>query len=139
MAVILQEMIPAEISGVCFTTNPISGNKNEIMIEFCEGLGVPLVSSQIVPHMYIINKTDSTIVEYRCGTQKRVMRYGENSEILDVNAPLQVKSRELSKSQIEKIVEMAIILENIFETAQDFEWTLVGTELTVVQSRNITT
>ncbi len=139
MAVILQEMIPAEISGVCFTTNPISGNENEIMIEFCEGLGVPLVSSQIVPHMYIVNKNNSTISEYRCGTQKRVMRYGEMNDTSDVITPLQVKCRELSQNQIKNILKMAIILENIFGTAQDFEWTLVGDELTVIQSRNITT
>lgn len=139
MAVIIQEMIPAELSGVCFTTNPISNDVGEVMIEFCEGLGEPLVSSQIIPHMYVIRKSDFAVSEYRCGNQKRIMRYGDRSKKVVADNLSEMQCTELTGGQIQQITEMAKTLEDIFGCAQDFEWTLAGGELIVVQSRNITT
>ncbi len=138
MAVVIQEMVPADISGVCFTVNPISNDSDQIMIEFCEGLGEPLVSSQIIPHMYLIKKSDSSVIKYRHGNQKRILRYGiESNCTLDISGQLQ--QGILSKLQLQLIVAMAKKLEELYGHAQDFEWVFAGDELNVVQSRNITT
>ncbi|MDP2638635.1 MAG: PEP/pyruvate-binding domain-containing protein [Candidatus Azambacteria bacterium] len=56
VAVIVQKMIPAEFSGVCFTANPVTGDRNEMIIETGRGLGEALVGGKITPATYTINK-----------------------------------------------------------------------------------
>ena len=55
MAVIIQEMVDSEKSGIAFTINPLTGKDKEILIEVAEGLGENLVSGKIVPQKYIYN------------------------------------------------------------------------------------
>jgi len=52
MAVILQQMVPAQSAGVSFTMNPVSGKDDEIVIEACPGLGEALVSGKLTPDRY---------------------------------------------------------------------------------------
>lgn len=47
MTVIVQEMVDSEISGICFTINPITGNDKEMLIEVGEGLGEKIVSGKV--------------------------------------------------------------------------------------------
>lgn len=56
MAVVVQEMIHGEISGVAFSANPVTGNRNEMIIESVKGLGEQLVSGKVTPTTKIINK-----------------------------------------------------------------------------------
>lgn len=55
MAVIIQEMIPSEKSGIAFTLNPLTGNDKEIVVEAAKGLGEEIVSGRVVPERYVYN------------------------------------------------------------------------------------
>ncbi len=64
VAVVVQKMVKSEISGVCFTANPVTGDRNEMVIEAGRGLGEAVVGGKITPKTYILNKKIIDI-EYR--------------------------------------------------------------------------
>lgn len=56
LAVVVQEMVPAESAGVLFTVNPVTGNPDEVVINAAWGLGEALVSGRVNPDTVILSK-----------------------------------------------------------------------------------
>jgi len=56
VAVIIQKMVKSEISGICFTANPVTGDRNEMIIEVGHGLGEKIVDGKITPKTYVIHR-----------------------------------------------------------------------------------
>lgn len=69
MAVPIQRMIQSEKSGILFTADPITGDREKLVIEAAFGLGEPIVSGQITPDHYIVNKTTLVIENREIGKQ----------------------------------------------------------------------
>ena len=63
VAVVIQKMIPSEVSGICFTVHPVTRDKNQMIIEAGWGLGEAIVSGQITPDSYVIGKKDWSIID----------------------------------------------------------------------------
>lgn len=140
LAVPIQVMIQSEISGVAFSINPVTNNKNQIIIEAGWGLGDYIVQGVITPDHYIVNKDSFTIHSRQVIPQKikEVYRY-----------PSGVKRKKVSKKNIlkqklpdELIIKLAKIVANIqqhYFFPQDIEWAFEKNKLYIVQSRPITT
>ena len=56
MAVIVQNLIAADTSGVIFTADPLTGARGNIVIEACFGLGQALVSGRVTPDRFVVRK-----------------------------------------------------------------------------------
>ncbi|MBU1200710.1 phosphoenolpyruvate synthase [Patescibacteria group bacterium] len=140
LAVPIQLMIQSEISGVAFSINPVTNNKNQIIIEAGYGLGDYIVQGVITPDHYIVNKDDFTIHSRQIIPQtiKEVYKY-----------PSGVKKKRVSKQKInlqklpdDLILKLAKIVDGIqkhYYFPQDIEWALEKGQLYIVQSRPITT
>lgn len=113
MAVVVQHMVQAEISGVLFTADPVTGNRNEMMGNFIFGLGENLVSGKATPYTFTLERQSST-------WQK-------------VNVP-----REL-RQYVSKLRKLGTRLEKELGCPQDIEWAISRSKLYVLQSRPITT
>jgi pyruvate,water dikinase len=139
MGVIVQKLICSDISGVCFTANPVSGNKNEMIIEACHGLGELLVQGKITPENYVINGSDAHVVSHTKANQTAMLTItnGQLHEIPVLKEKMQ--GNILSESQCNKIVSTAKVIEDHFGTPQDIEWAIEKGSLYIVQSRPITT
>ena len=72
LAVVVQRMIDAAAAGVMFTANPITGSRNETVIDASPGLGEAVVSGAVNPDHFVVNALDRRIVSRRLG-DKRVM------------------------------------------------------------------
>ena len=72
VAVVVQRMIDAAAAGVMFTANPITGSRNETVIDASPGLGEAVVSGAVNPDHFVVNALDRRIVSRRLG-DKRVM------------------------------------------------------------------
>jgi Phosphoenolpyruvate synthase/pyruvate phosphate dikinase len=59
MAIIIQEMVDADKSGVVFTINPLTGNDKEMVAEVAKGLGENIVSGKVNPELYLHNWFDN--------------------------------------------------------------------------------
>jgi len=116
VAVIIQKMVPADVSGVAFSAHPVTNDRSQLVIEAVSGLGEKLVSGTATPNTYLVNKDNKNIVEkYLAGDP------------------------DLSEQQINEVAEAVIKIEKLFGFPVDVEWAISGQELFILQSRPITT
>ena len=116
IAVLIQRMIQPIASGVAFTVNPISGRKDELLINSVFGLGEALVSGQVEPDEFKIRKADC--------------------EVLTTHLAGKIPS--LPNEQVQELSALLLRIEAHFGSAQDVEWCYDGRRLWIVQSRLVT-
>ena len=139
MAVLVQEMVPAEAAGVAFSHGPGSGG-HDVLIEAVRGLGEALVSGQVQPDRYTASRETgdeaAPLVPGRQGT-RAVLSDAGGLAAVDV-AEAERGQRVLSAEQVRGIARAVMKLEVHFGQAQDMEWAWAGDRLYVLQSRPIT-
>jgi len=146
VAVVVQAMVESDVSGICFTVHPVTKDKNQMIIEAGYGLGEAIVSGQITPDSYVLNKDVFKLIDINIARQdKKIMR--DETEA-GGNHWVQVKANDREKQKLteEQIVELAKICLNIekhYGFPCDIEWTMTEKmqqwEFFIVQSRPITT
>lgn len=138
IAVIIQEMIDAEVSGVGFGMNSINGDRNEKMISAVYGLGEGLVSGTLDADVYT-TKEEKITIEIAEKTQAVTLNKKSKSgtEIINVSSDKH-RVAALSNNQIIQINSMLEKLYNHFGKYQDIEFAIVKGELYLLQSRAIT-
>jgi pyruvate,water dikinase len=138
MAVVTQEMIPADVAGTAFTAHPDTGDKGVIIIEATWGIGETLVSGLITPDLFIINKRNFDIIRKTIGT-KKIMAKSSSHGIERVRVPNE-KSHTfcLSDNVVENLAKISLKIEKIYKCPQDIEWCIYNGEIWVLQSRSIT-
>jgi pyruvate,water dikinase len=119
MAVVVQEMIQPDKSGVMFTVDPVRNRRECLVIEAAPGLGEALVSGVITPDHYVVLRTDGSAIE----------------EFL----PDPDRDRVLDDDELVRLRDVGMKLEEFFGSPQDVEWCIRGGELLLLQSRPITT
>lgn len=140
VAVVVQKMVESKVSGVIFTANPITKNKDEMMIEAGYGLGEILVQGLISPDNFLVDKNSLEIKGKNIEVQETMMVFqdGENKEV-PVPKEKQDKSA-LEDNQIKKLIKLAIKIENHYGKPQDIEWAIDNQgNIWILQSRSITT
>ncbi|MEN6573221.1 PEP/pyruvate-binding domain-containing protein [Methanobacterium aggregans] len=122
IAVLVQKMVNADISGVTFTANPVNGN-NHIVIESTWGLGESIASGIVTPDIFVLSR-DGSIVEKNIKTKNQgyFLRNCENT-LISIKEEYRDKS-SLNEKILKKILETGIELENFFGVAQDIEWAI---------------
>jgi len=141
MAVLIQEMIDAQISGVLFTANVLNNNTDQMLINSTWGLGEALVSNKIIPDTIIVNKHDKKILKTIIGKKekKTVPDYkNSTSKLIKTNHKSQKKCC-LSEEQIEKLYGKGSKIEDLYHCPQDIEWAIKGNDVFILQTRPITT
>lgn len=138
MAVIVQQMVEPDVSGVLFTADPSTSNRKVATIEATFGLGEALVSGQVNPDIYRVR--DNKIVTQTVGIKQLAVRSssggGTSSEPVD---PQRQTQTALTETQAITLARLGRRIETVFGTPQDIEWCLVGNDFQIVQSRPITT
>ncbi len=140
IAVIIQEMIFSEVSGVMFTVDPTTGSLDRMVIESVFGQGEAIVSGRVEPDTYVLDKTGPRLLSVHRGRQKfKIVRGSDGS---DVERPLddgEVDRRTLSQAEIIEIAELGLRAERHYGAPQDLEWARAAGVSCLVQSRPITT
>ncbi len=138
VAVVVQTMVDSEVSGVLFTANPVTGKRDEIVIEVVYGLGEMMVQGLVTPDNFIVRKTDGAMLMQTPGRQQTMLVYraGQNRQVA---VPMkQQKGPVLDAKQIKALVQTAKKIERHYGQPQDIEWAMAGNQLFIVQSRPIT-
>lgn len=147
LSVVIQKMVNSEKSGVMFTANPISLNKNEMMINASYGLGEAVVSGMVTPDEYIIDKRTHEIISKNIASknfmvvEKKDHVGTEKVNIEDYLGNEFVEKECLSKDEIRTLIERGIKVEKLYGSPQDTEWAFDKDtkEFYFLQSRPITT
>ena len=140
MAVVVQIMVPSEVSGILFTANPATGERNEIVINASFGLGEAVVSGQVTPDTYIVDKANEAVKETMIGPkeQKIVSDGQQGVRMEDVSTPERDQS-SLSDDMLTELIDTSLKIEALYEgQPQDIEWAFSNGRLHLLQSRPIT-
>jgi pyruvate,water dikinase len=138
MAVVAQEMIPAEVSGTAFTAHPDTGDRNIIVIESSWGLGEAIVSGLVTPDCYIVEKRDLKIVKQVLGRKKIMIEAIENGTVRRDTPPDKMSEFCLNNSMIENLAKICLAIEKILKYPQDIEWCTYKDRIWILQSRSLT-
>lgn len=132
----IQLMVNSEVAGVLFTANPISGSKEDIVIESNWGLGEAVVSGKCVSDLYIMDKRSFKIKERRIA--KKHLTFIQNKDggakWVEVE-PEKVNQPTLSDSQIEELCKVGSRIEDHYGCHQDIEWAYEKGVLYILQAR----
>ncbi|HEX9097238.1 MAG TPA: rifamycin-inactivating phosphotransferase, partial [Candidatus Dormibacteraeota bacterium] len=138
MAVVVQQMVFPEASGVLFTADPVTSNRKIASVEATFGLGEALVSGLVNADMYKVREGE--VVAKAVATKKLAIHAlpagGTQEKAID---PVRQEQPVLSDAQVVRLVELGRRIEAHFGRPQDIEWCLVDDEFQIVQSRPITT
>ena len=141
MAVIIQEMINSEVSGVLFSSNVLDNNTTQMLINATWGIGETVTDNLIIPDMIILNKNEFKIIRYDIGKKERKSIQNPNgSGTILIENDLQSRSVcSLTDKQIHQLFDLGLKLENEFNYPQDIEWAIQNDVIYVLQTRPITT
>lgn len=139
LAVVVQLLASASAAGVLFTANPLTGARDEVVIDAAWGLGEAVVSGLVTPDHIVVDKATSLVkqiivaektvltVPTSSGTEQRAVEADKRSaEVLDI-------------AQVAQLVRLGSSIEAHYSEPQDIEWCLAGDQFWIVQSRPITT
>jgi pyruvate,water dikinase len=116
MAVLVQEMVPAEAAGVLFTVDPITGDTGRMVIEGAPGLGDRLVSGHVNPERVVLKKETLRVIEHS-----------------PTNPP-----GCLDEPLAQRLGKLARKVERLFGGPQDIEWAVAGGQVFILQARAVT-
>jgi len=137
LAVVVQEMVPAEVSGVLFTANPLDGKRTEMVVEAALGLGEALVSGQVEPDRYRIDAGSGRILDKTLGAKALSIRPREGGGTF--TQPEEASARQaLPDGAIADLARLGRELAELFGAPQDVEWAWAGGQIHLLQSRPIT-
>lgn len=138
-AVVVQEMIEAHVSGVIFTANPLNGIRNEVLVNATFGLGEALVSGEVNPDQYRLDKQTGKLLEEEIADKDVLCRYAEEGiEYVPVDEDKRLQS-SLTAAQLQTIVTEAQNIEADFGSPQDIEFAIDKQDnFYVLQAREIT-
>jgi phosphoenolpyruvate synthase/pyruvate phosphate dikinase len=142
MGVTVQVMVDAEVSGVLFTCNPVSGDPSMIAVNASWGLGLAVVGGETNPDDYLVSKVTGEVVRRTVNVKEVeyvVEPGGRGTVRLDV-PPERSGAPCLDDEQLAELVELAKRVERHFGCHQDVEWAFErGTgELRTLQARPVT-
>ncbi len=139
ISVVIQQMINSEKSGVIFTANPATNNKNEIIIEAGFGLGDAIVGGEIKPDHYTIDKEKLKIINKKINKQEWMYTRDENT-IQTIKKEISFGNLQvLTNDEIIRLVEYAKRLETHYQKPQDIEFAIERNRIYILQTRAITT
>lgn len=138
LAVVVQKMIDSDKSGVIFTKDP-SYKNNNVIIEAVFGLGEGIVSGKITPDRYIISRNFEVLEKVLSEKKIALTRdSGGNNTVVNLSKE-KSSSQVLKEPEINKLTELALKLEEHYNTPQDIEFAVESGEVYIVQTRPITT
>lgn len=140
VAVVVQKMVESEKSGIAFSVHPVTQDRNQLIIEAGLGLGEAIVSGQITPDSYVVEKQPRRIIDKNIQVQTKGLYRAKNggNEWRDI-PKTQREKQVLSDKEIEELSETIFRIENHYDFPCDIEWAKENGKFYIVQSRPITT
>ena len=141
MAVVVQVMVPSAVSGILFTANPATGERAEMIVNASFGLGEAVVSGEVTPDTYIVDRATGIASETIIGPkeQKTVSAGNQGTRMEDVS-PGERDQARLTDDMLKELTETALAIEKLYDgVPQDIEWAFPPDgSLSLLQSRPIT-
>ena len=140
MAVVVQQMIASERSGVAFTADPTTDATDRVVVEGAFGQGEVVVSGSVEPDTYVVAKENGEILSRRIGFKSfKIVRGPDGKDQRVELDEAQAEAVVLSDDEVREIADIAVRSERHAGSPQDTEWAIAGGKTYIVQTRPITT
>ena len=137
--VILQALVPAEVAGVLFTVNPLSGDPHEMVIDAGYGLGTAVTDGHATPDTYRIDKQTGWVRDRVIGDKRVRMVPGRDSGLVEeLVPPAQAQQQALDEHLLAELVALGRRVEEHFGDPRDVEFAIAGERIYLLQARAVT-
>ena len=133
MAVVVQEMCEADVSGVLFTVSPFRADVS--IVESNWGLGESVVSGAITPDSFHVSRETSEVLEKNVATKREMVTAAGVSEV----SSAQQDVPSLTDAQLQELTQLGMQIETLYGKPMDIEWALADDQFVLLQARHITT
>jgi pyruvate,water dikinase len=137
IAVIVQQQVAAETAGVAFSLNPLNNCYDEAVINANSGLGESVVSGQVSPDSFVVDKVSRSILERKVGS-KETSTWLQAGEGIEVSSSPDQAALCLSDAQVLGLAELLVAVEDVYGKPVDIEWAFAGGRPHLLQARPIT-
>lgn len=139
LAVLVQKMVDAAVSGILFTRDPNTG-ENHMIIEAGWGLGEAIVGGEVTPDHYVVDGASHRIVHKQLSSQTWKLVRSDSGGNRKVDVPVEEQGRQkLSDERLQRLVSLARVVESHYRRPMDIEWCAEDGQLYLVQARPVTT
>ncbi len=140
IAVVVQELVHSERAGVLFTADPSTSDRTRIVIEAALGLGEVVVSGQVEPDTYIVEKDGLQLASVRVGHQTHRLDGVPGGTVARIDLTDELADAQvLADEEVLDLARLGVQVEAHYGGPQDVEWAIEGGRTYLVQSRPITT
>ncbi len=123
LAVVVQAMIDADAAGVLFTADPVTGSRQELVIDASPGLGEAIVSGLVTPDHFVVNKRSRKLVSQRLGRREVLVRAAPGGGTEQITSSGEaVDSPSMPLPAILELARVGIEIEGHYRSPQDIEW-----------------
>ena len=123
ISVAVQEMVFSEASGVMFTLEPVSGDKDKVIIDASWGLGEAIVSGQVTPDEYVVEKDTFRILDKQIFRKSKQIVSDKKGSTKWVDVPKKMQERPALRDEaIIRLAQYGVQIENHYGSPQDIEW-----------------
>jgi len=143
-AVLIQRMVQSALSGVAFSADPVTGDREAVVVAAVPGLGAALVSGEIDGDSYRIDRQGHIVDRYPAlGNDERRTESGKQPAHGQVGVngyqkPILNPRSLMSDFQIQRVADLARQVDQFFGGPQDIEWAMEGEQLYLLQARPVT-
>lgn len=140
VAVVVQKMVESEFSGIAFSVHPVTEDRNQMIIEAAFGLGEAIVSGQITPDSYIVEKNPRRIIDKHITVQERGLYRGPSGgNVWKELSEEEGKKPTLTDAHTMELADIVLRIEKHYGFPCDIEWAFEDSTFYITQSRPITT
>jgi phosphohistidine swiveling domain-containing protein len=136
IAVVVQRMINADVAGVMFTADPVSGDRNTIVVDASSGLGEAVVSGLVTPDHYVLDD-QGHVQDYQPGRRELVVRSAAGGGVIHEPGD-SGRTQRLPESALTELANLGTTVARHFGRPQDIEWAYADDHVWLVQARPMT-
>ncbi|MFH0979372.1 MAG: phosphoenolpyruvate synthase [Candidatus Roizmanbacteria bacterium] len=138
LAAVVQRMIQSEKSGIAFSIDPVTNDKNKIVIEGILGLGEYIVQGKVTPDHFEVSK-NSFIITKKEIKKQNIKMIKSNISNKEIRLGLEGRRQKISDDEVIRIALLTSEIEKHYFFPQDIEWAIEKNKVYITQSRPVTT
>jgi pyruvate,water dikinase len=138
IAVVVEQLVPAEVAGILFTANPVTGARDQMMINAAYGLGEAIVSGQVTPDTILVAKQTGAVVSQEIASKEVMTARVPGGTREEPVPPEKRKEAALKPAQVAELVRLGVEVERLYGQPMDVEWAMCDQRIFILQARPIT-
>lgn len=137
IAVVVQRMVDADAAGVMFTADPVTGDRESIVVEASPGLGEAVVSGLVTPDHYVLG-TDGSVREFVAGRREVVVRAAASGGVVHETPTDAASVDRVPDDVLAELARLGTAVATHFGRPQDIEWAVAAGGVHLLQARPMT-